>query len=229
MRFSSIMVSQFTDDEVSQALRVEGYQNHPIVAVMGRYEPQIRDFSLAYHSLAPQDGHEFARNNLGFFVDAVLEAGEFTLNPLEIIAIWSKVRDMELPKYDTARYLSLGYAAIPLDTAIWGGVQRFYLQNDSFPKSVTGRQDDLGIISQRLEQVSESVEKILEYANGFEGGMSAFVAAIKSGDTKTANEMLRIQEERLKKPEMVFFQSISENFSVGVMPVKLYVDELLQK
>lgn len=212
-----------TDENVLAAIRREGIK-HPVLDIFEQYASQIEQFAQAYRQAsAGRERHAYSKDHYGFFADAVEAVGEFSVEPLEIIAIWSKVHEFFIPRYDTAGIFGCAYACATLTEPVWRGTPRYFLEQNEFPEEAVKRSDDVAVYQERLEQIGLRLRQIEVYRTGTELGFKDMAKALRDGNQEVIAVFKQV-EEREKRPEYHLLGEIHENFGNGLIPVRMQLD-----
>lgn len=105
----------FTGEQIKAAEKREGYSSHPVLGVIETHLSLITKLNEQYRLLtATPEQEDFCSQNFGFLADALVKAGPFTLQPLELVAIWSRLREIftgnRQERYFVAAILGNAYA-----------------------------------------------------------------------------------------------------------------------
>lgn len=149
-----------TRAEVERAANREGVQ-HPVISVLEYHSPRLSELSEPYRRIADtQEAQRYSDGNLGFLADAIEEAGDFSLNPLDLVAIWSKAMDLPLGgyfRYDLAGMISAAYGIRGIQTSGWDGFPRYFSERGRLPKSVAKDRSGLLYVHERLETIGNNL------------------------------------------------------------------------
>lgn len=218
--------SPITKQDIQKAEQRVGI-SHPILDVIKMHLPRLQELHEQC-ALIPdnQDQQAYIRANYGFLADAVVEAGDYSLEPLELVAIWSQVGeifDTERPgdsyhKYAIAGIVATAYAIRELENPAFQNLPRYVLERDELPDEITSDLESMRHVRSRLDMVDGNIEDLDFYINGTRkpGVEIAFNLAKKAdaGDLdakKQLDELLARSKER-STPTL---QSIHENFGNG--------------
>lgn len=223
------MEPTLTDDNVRIALSVQGTE-HPVLSLFGEYSPRLGQFSKNYHMVEEnRSRQDYARKNFGFFADLLEETDPFTLAPLEIIAIWARLTDFELPRYESARMLAFRYATEYVDGAL-GSSGRYNFETGGFPPEACITPDQIEAMGKRVEDVRLSVDNIQEYIDGLPDAVREIVRLTRTGDTQKVAELIRLIEDRKNIPHINSLEKlqISENFGNGILELRMSMSEAVR-
>ncbi|MBI3035187.1 hypothetical protein HYY71_02595 [Candidatus Woesearchaeota archaeon] len=210
--------------EVNKALR--GDRVHPVITLIDTL-PDIADFSTTYSRIkGVQQQATYAKQHFGFFADAVERLGHFSLDPFDLIAIWRKVAEMDLPRYETAAILGCAYAKAPFDGDGWLLLPRKELEGEKYPKELATRPDELKTYRERLEQVSTSLDEIDFYRFGVRKGFMQIARGLMSSNENEKQEASGANA-RSKRPEMEPLGRLGENWGNGMLRVYQSLDQFL--
>lgn len=162
---------------------------HPLITALDNNLPQINIVLAGSAAITDaSDYQRYDKQNYGFLADAFASAGPFTLEPLEIVSIWSRVGKIapnsRLPRYELARMMINAYAIQGTSHKGWQSFPRHFLETNELPAEVL--EDKVGIkhVTSRMLQVHQSLMDLDAYAYGDRD----------SGPEATAKLALRIQE-----------------------------------
>lgn len=153
---------QLTREQVILAERRIG-PSHPVVATIDRYLPRIQQWNATCDALADRDKiNRYINNHLGSLAKAFVKV-PYTLKPLDIIQIWSKVAEVTpYGHYAFAEIISAAYGVWGLDNPAWKRFPRHYIEHtgSKLPKEVIHDETGLTHVRQRLAHVADSVSAI---------------------------------------------------------------------
>lgn len=230
--------SPLTKDDINRAEQRVGV-SHPILDVFEQNLPRLKDLHEKC-ALIPdnQDQQAFIKENYGFLADAVVEAGDYSLEPLELVAIWAgvgEIFDTHRPgdvyhKYAIAGIVTTAYAIRGLQNPDFKNLPRYIVERDELPDEITSDLESMRHVRARLDIVDKNIEDLDFYINGTRkpGGEIVFNLAKKAhaGDKeakKQLDEILAGSKER-STPTL---QSIHENFGNGTYFIRYTLYKLL--
>lgn len=231
-------MSLITRDQVSQAEQRVGY-SHPIIAVLDRHLPQITQLHEGFSSISGnQEQQEYIRQNYGFLADAVVEAGSFTLQPLEMVAVWSRAMEI-FPsnlyhRYALARIITSAYAIQGLEaTPAWKSFPRHFFETNNIPDELVEDRLELEHLKWRISDIGRSIDELDFYSYGTRE--DAMEVAFKLG--KRANQEGDVEaQEQLDK--LISYQkehktpvlgAIHENWGIGLSSTYRVVQAAIEK
>ena len=217
-------------EDVDHAVRRKSI-DHPVLALLDQLAPQIRD----YNDRKPktddnQEAQRYVRENFGFFVDGVEQLGQYSLEPLEIIAIWSRIDELGLrlyTRYEAAQALGVKYASLPLTEPAWDRITTKIFLTRYLPEEAGACKEDVATFIKRLDQIRSGLKKIGLYSTG---GMSMqeFIDGVKSG-TLSEEEQQRVINHQKALPHSRLLGEIGENFINGLLVVRLQASKYLSR
>ncbi len=223
-----------TREQVERAERREGIY-HPVIALLESYAPQIEELNQRYRKITDnQEQQKFLRENLGFLADALEGTEDFTLTPLELIAIWSKAHEFfsGYGRYALARMLSCAYAIKNGQNQAYRGFVRHRLEDRELPQEVKQDREGLLYIQRRLAEISASLDEVDFYTYGTrESAMELgfnLAKRVQEGDKVAQKELdTLIQREKEYKTEVL--AELHENFGNGMIPVVMDISMALEE
>ena len=223
-----------TQEQVAVAERREGI-NHPAIDLLDRFSERL--VMLRGEAEATRDVQEQQRyiaRTHGFLADELEELGDFSVSLVDLIAVWSKAREL-LNYYQThalARILTTSYAIAGVANGQYKGVIRFILENDELPEALSNDRGALEIMRSRLDEIFGNVNGINLYVYGTEEHalilMRGYARRAKDGNTEAGRRLkeLRVREQKLMTP---LLSDLNENMRYGVNSVESCVDRQLEK
>lgn len=157
-------MEKLTREGVEKAIRREG-PPHVLVGLLELHQAKITPPTCP--TLNAKEQYQFAGSNWDSLVQGVASAGEYSLEPLDLITIWSKVSEV-LPEHFYLRYywasvISVFYAGHGLPA----GQERipFHLLHNTLPFNTEEDAKTLTHLGNRLDEVIESVNQIRAYSD----------------------------------------------------------------
>lgn len=208
---------------------------HPVLAVIDHHLPTIARLHEGYAQITNnQEQQRFVSANYGFFADALVETGPYSLEPSELIVIWSRAREVfsGYHRYSLAGMVSSAYAIQGAKNPEWRKFPRHYLETHELPEGVARDKSGLLHVQSRLDQVGESLEDISFYVYGTrKSAMShAFQLAKREseGDEEAKKELesLIAHEKAHKTPTL---GELHENFGNGYVPLYFPIRDALEE
>jgi hypothetical protein len=130
-----------------------------------------------YTGASTEDSKDFSQENYGFLGDAIEEAGDYDLGPLDLIAVWSKACDYwprgmtsGFSKYDFTAIISAAYAIQGMPEL--RGFSRTYLETFDIPEELKTNEPALMHISERLKHVRRSFQEVRNFYSASEGELN---------------------------------------------------------
>lgn len=208
------------DTDVERAMNREGF-NHPVLTFFDDYSEQLQAFILEYNKLEDEkQRQEYTRKNLGFFGEAVDKLGNFTLSPLELIAIWSKMYDIDFrSRYKATGAVVFGYCSFPLSGR--EGANRYWIEQGEISKSLFKSTNDKDLFKARLKEVSYGLNEIDFYLRGVRMSFQDLLNLASKGE----KELLKKVDDRMKStPLMIKLGNLSENYTNGIFAFSGRID-----
>lgn len=212
-----------TREQIERAARREGVY-HPVISVLESYAPRLAQFNDGYSRA--QDRQTFTRTNFGFLADVVEGVGDFSLGPLDIVAIWSKALEIIQPRYTFVGIVSSAYGISGVPTSGWKGLPRYWVERSELPNGVLRDKSGLLYVRSRFEEIGRSLSELNLYLYGTRESATrrAFELAqrIQAGDKEAAEEWEQIKAfdaEREKESTTPLLGEIRENFPNGLGPL----------
>lgn len=217
---------QLTRDQVVQAETRTGAP-HPVVAVIDSYIPRIQLWNATCNALGNANKiDQYIKYHFCSLADAFVKAGPYTLNPVDIIQIWSKIEEITpYGHYTFAEMISAAYAIQGLDNPAWKRFPRYYVEHieSKLPKELVHDETGLTHVRQRLAQVAESISAIESFENSDHGAMSREANEIarktKSPKTLVEREVIEFARLRKKRSYLDLLHHIGERFGNGLDPL----------
>lgn len=206
-----------TKEQVTEAESRVGF-SHPVLTVIESHRSKLVQLSEAYPKTTPDGQHQYIRENYGFLADALVEAGPYTIEPLDLIAIWSLATTGLFPnyaRYRLAEMVSGAYAIQGTENPEWRKFPRYTLEINELPEGVKRDKNELIYVQNRLDQVYANLDEIQFYIYGSrESSMHhVFILAKRSaeGDEAAKKELdaLTLNEQMHKTPVL---NELMENF-----------------
>lgn len=224
--------------DVRAAERREVYGDHPVIVVLDRLWPQIQQLNSQYPDTGEMsiDGITVS-NRLRFLIDALIEAPSFDLEPLAIVAIWSKMteafptetflaarftdpsRSLFTPSsYRTALAgtISIVHAIREEQNPSWRKFPYTYLGERTLPVEVTKESDSLTKIRGQLQIVVSNVRELGFYQSGTRESTSRLLNAVLAGDPEAVRKMAA-HETFVNRRSTPVLGDISHSFGNGMM------------
>lgn len=219
-----------TPEQYARAERREGVQ-HPVIAVIDQHLPMIAELEQGYSAITVnQDRFTYIKQNYGFLADALTAAGPYTLNPEDLIAIWSRAREVfsqsRYQRYALAGMVSSTYAIQGLKNPEWKKFPRHYLETSELPEGVVRDRNGLMHVSRRLVDIGDSLDELDWYVFGTkESGMTLAVNLARrsrDGDAdadRQLEELIALEKAR----QTPLLRDIHEQFGNGYVPLRFLI------
>ena len=215
-----------SDEEVRKAVEREGV-HHPLIELLEAQAPELRAF-LENYSLVEGNAEQqhYICQNFGFLADGVERTGHFSVDPLDIISLWSTVDELKFPmypRYATTRIVGHAYASLPLPTR--AGSTKWGLENEwKFRDGFFRSREDVQVYQARLKQLNDNLKEISFYRFGGRGVTSK--SLFDRMNSPKGEESFRPALELSSTPFMKKLGEINENFNNGLSPLSVWLYSL---
>ena len=194
---------------------------HPLLDILDKHTFELLAFRERYGAQKdPQAHQDCIEKDLGFFVDAVEQVSNFSFGPLDMVAVWSKIDDLQLPgRYNLTRAVALAYITIPLPSRL--GSNRYFLESKEFPPGLFTSAVERGTSEVRLKQVQDSLNEIQFYRYGVRKTFSELLKGMTSPEgIQLVN---KVKESERNSPLKIRLHELYENFSNGITPLQAHL------
>ena len=224
-----------TKDQVLRAERREGY-THPVISLLERRAPEITDFHQAYRHLKDsQDQQRLVEAYFGFLADDFGSLPDFTLAPLELVAIWSKAHEMMgyyERKVGLGMVLPTSYSIKGIQNPAWKKFPRLMLQEYKLPQEVEIDREGLLHARERVNQVKANLDEVRFYMHGVRNGTTRAadlaLKAYREGDNTARKELDRLVAYS-KEHQTRLLLELGENLGSGVTLTLMKLNEFLKQ
>lgn len=213
------MSQVLTREDIERASRREGV-SHPVVSVLEYNEPRIAEIHAEYSGIVDgSDRHKYLARNFGFLGDALEEAGDFSLDPLDLVAIWSKAMEIwprhAYPRYRLACLLSASYGI--QDRPNLKGLSRYHLETSRLPIELVRDKTELLHIRDRVQEIGKSLGDLDIYVSGGVSLQRASELAMKrrDGDEEAGRQLDQLIAHQ-KEHQIPLLSELHENFGNGM-------------
>lgn len=198
--------------------------SHPVIVVLEAHGPQITRLNEGWKLFPDADQRGYIYSHMDFIANAVEDSGEFSLEPLDLVAVWSKameVFDSRYERYALARIVAVSYAIQGVENPAWRRSPRHFIENVQLPREALADRVGLQHVKSRLQEVVQSRNELIFYIHGTRGNAMQLgielAKRVKEGD---AEAELQLNEFRAYNAEHAtpVLREIAENFS-NSMPV----------
>lgn len=210
--------------------------SHPVITVLDHHLPTLIRINQGYSAITGnQEQFAYISQNYGFLADALTEAGAYTLEPEDLIAIWSRAREIfpqsRYQRYALAGMVSSVYAIQGVENPEWRRFPRHYLETSELPEGVTRDRNGLVHVSSRLDDVGDSLDELNRYVFGTkESGMEIaanLAKKLRDGDPdadRQLQELIALEKTR----QTPLLGDIHENFGNGYVPLRFPIEDALR-
>lgn len=208
-------------EDLEKAISRQGFK-HPVLDLLEVHGSDLVNFSKTYKGLPnPPAQQDYMRGNLGFFADAVEEVKSFASGPLDIVAVWSKIDDLQLSaRYNLIRAVAFAYMTHSLPTR--QGSNRYFLESGKFPKRLFTSANDIKISEMRLTEVQDSLKEIDFYCYGVR---KTFLELLAGMNLPGGSELLsRVVQRTKSSPLIIRLTELHENCGGGIAPLRPYLN-----
>lgn len=227
-------VLPFTREEMARAEARDGYSQHPVIVTIDKFLPQIALLNQGINSFGnPQERGPFIKANYGFFADALVEAGPYTLKPLEIVAIWSRVGEVFSghESYGLVRMITSAYIIQEAAMPVWRKFPRYQLEKNTLPEEVIKDQISIKNALLRMKDISMSLNELQDYVSGGVKDVMSIIfeltQRIRDGDQEAQTELDRVIKFS-KENQTPLLSRIGENWGNGCSHVGLLLQNALE-
>lgn len=198
--------------------------SHPVVQALISMRDYTENFKKGYLQVKDDNksAHEFIKQNISPLVEKINGLDNFSLNPSDIISIWSQVNKSFSGlyiKYDLANIIPARYGVIGINSLMWGD----FIINESkskgrvteLPEYLMSDKENMHYFYKRLGDVSKSLDEIDLYRNGTKESVTNLAKkAFKDGDEEAEK---RYNDYAIwnKEHDNTFLSEIHENFGNG--------------
>ena len=228
----SMIGAEFTRDDVLRAEARIGV-THPVLVVLDREGSRISAVTqLAIALPVNQDSSRYIRNNSGFLLDAIEDAAPFSLNPLEMVAIWSRNSEFRRHRYLMATALSIGYAIQGVTRPdVWRRLPRRFVEGGGLPSEVITDREGLSYVRKRFEEIETNLDILSQAVYGT--SEPHVVLGLKLGKRMREGDSSAEQEydalkALIEERKIPLLDDLIEAFGNGMSPIKLAVAEAIQ-
>lgn len=150
----------------------EAPSSHPVVTVLQQESPQIQTLMNRVERMHSAEGTRFIARNLGFLADAIRRIGEFTLEPLDLVAIGvqldrlphSRSSHVDTPTSYVTHIMGTTYAIHGISNPGWADLPKYYLENldnrDKLSPAVLNDRAGLLQAQQRNNNIGTSLDRL---------------------------------------------------------------------
>lgn len=208
--------------------------NHPVVKVFLNMQEEIKEFMWDYRKIKDnQEAQKYVTNNINPFAKKLNQLEEFSLEPLDIVSIWSRInQDFEgkiYVGYNLAATIPATYGTRGITSQSWKEVVPFVAKNKKIPEEILKDKQNQIYFWKRIKNVKENVKELDYFLFGTrERNFELFNKAYKEGDKeaeKKIEEMIAWEEEH--KDEIL--GKIHENFGNGFSLLFLKMPDHIKK
>lgn len=202
----------FTGEDIARAERREGF-SHRVIDVIDANSSKITQLIRETLGITDYEALQGSiRSSYGFLADDFGEAGSYSLEPLELVAIWSRVSEifplspkfpMVYYRYPLAQIISSAHIIQGAENPGWKKLPRLYLEAGSLPAEVMEDSAGLTYVRNRVVALKNNIARI----------RSQFLYTKGSFDENT----------------VLLFQETGENFGNGLMTLEMNIDMRMQK
>ncbi len=232
-----------SEEDVRAAEKREGdYAKHPVILALDRHQIEIACFIEGYFAI--QDGQPgetrtkegYLRGSSGFLIEAITEASPYTLQPLELVAIWSRVLELfpdgpgdmgYHPRYALAGIISTVYAVSGSVNTKWLDFPMTYLRDLSLPAEVLQDRDGASCVFHRLAEIRLNFLEVDYYKWGSRIDFGSLMDRALNDDSTAKSEIMSRLEGFKRRDTPVLCQLI-ENFGNGMTYASTLVERLLR-
>lgn len=215
-------ISPLTPEIVARAECRVGV-THPVISVIDKHLPTIRNLNEGYALLTDnQEQQRYIEEHYGFFADALVEALPFTLEPTDLISIWSRAIEVfsGYHRYALVGMVSRAYAIQGLENPEWKKFPRHYLETRELPEGVLKDKSGLLHVKSRFYEIVQSLNDLDFYVYGMKGSAFEYAGQLakreKDGDITAKEELERLVAHQ-KAHTTPTLGELHENFGNGLI------------
>lgn len=195
---------------------------HPVISVINDNLDKIGPLNDLYKDIVGnKEQQEFIREHYGFLADAIVEASPFTLEPTDLISIWSRAIEVfsGYHRYSLVTMISSAYAIQGLENPEWKKLPRHLLETGKLPDEVSHDSSSLLHIRKKVKEITESLNELDFYVYGMRGSAVEYAAQLakieREGDTSAREELERLVAYQ-KAHTTPTLGKLHENFGNGL-------------
>lgn len=135
---------------------------HPVVDFLNRERSRLdhQTLTCARWENKPVLIERYVMENSGFMADGIEAIKTFTLEPLDLVAIWSIVQTYKYHRYYLATVVPASYAIQGRTNSIWDSFPKQYTQSGEIPAQVLEDHEGLVAVHRRLARVKTNLSKV---------------------------------------------------------------------
>ncbi|OGD82793.1 hypothetical protein A3A54_02050 [Candidatus Curtissbacteria bacterium RIFCSPLOWO2_01_FULL_39_62] len=222
-----------TKDQVVAAERREEMA-HPVISLLETHAYTLVGFREELKEIKDtQRAQSYIADTHGFLADSLEQLDSFTLQPLELVAIWSKAMEVMdyYQRHAFGEILAVAYAVQSFEEPKWQGLTRYLLETHQFPDDISADRNGLGQMVSKFDEISESMGELDFYVNGVEGsGVSLAAELAKKSGEGDADAGRKLEEliKHHKEHTTPTLAEIHENLSNGMVSVRMRIALILE-
>lgn len=224
-----------SEKDVMAAERLEGdFANHPVIRVLDAHLGEINDFNKGYFPTEVMGRQNYVRMQGGFLIDALMQVESYDLDPLSLIAVWSRAVELfpkKVPgqhsqppyhRYGLAEMVSTVFSVQEIEGSKWKQLPYVYLRNMKLPEGVEKDRSTARQVFDRLEVVRLGVREVEDYIGGMRVDFNDLLERAHKQD-KEALQRLNLFSENVKRRSTPATSQVVENFGNAMMHVRSLV------
>ncbi|MEX1052707.1 MAG: hypothetical protein WEC80_02570 [Patescibacteria group bacterium] len=195
---------------------------HPVISVIDNNLPTILKLTEGYNLITDnQEQQRYIAEHYGFFADSIIEALPFTLEPTDLISIWSRAIEVfsGYHRYALVGMISSAYAIQGLENPEWKKLPRHLLEIGELPNEILHDSFGLLHVRKKVKEITESLDELDFYVYGMKGSTLEYAVQLakreKEGDTTARVKLDRLTTHE-KKSTTPTLREIHENFGNGL-------------
>lgn len=220
-------------EQVATAERREGI-THPVISLLEKHETTLVGLREELKGIKDsQEAQSYIAQTHGFLADSLEQLDALTLQPLELVAIWSRAMEfMDYYQRHAFGYaLAIAYAIQGFEEPKWQGLTRHLSETHKFSDNIAVDREGLEQMVVKFDEISESMEELDFYVNGVEGSGVALAAELAKKSAEGDAEAGRKLDELIKHHKEYTtptLAEIHENLGNGMVPVRMRISLILQ-
>jgi len=192
--------------------------SHPVVQLFLDMQDYIKKFREDYERIHDdEDEQRFVKENITPLAERLDELDDFSLAPLDIVSIWSRVYNdfIGYTRYNLAATIPATYGTRGIVYPDWKGVVPFLAKNRKLPERLIKDEENQLYFWKRLREVNKSLGELDYHSYGTRKDWSGLIdKAYKEGNEKAKEEFKRIIDWHEKHKDKILGE-IHENFDHG--------------
>lgn len=204
--------------------------SHPVLNILEQNSDELKRIGGVYTGINDAAKRQrFLVRNYTPIANALERLDEFSLTPLELIAIWSKTTEVDCQGYAFAGILASTYATRGIPGPEWKTFPSYYFKHEKLPPRTVANTQYLNFVVNGLRFIDNSLQAIDTYCYGTKDGPDLLVSLgkkIASGDEEAKRQYLELAAYK-KAHSTPLLDRIGENFGNGMLPLTLSLSQAI--